>query len=101
MRHLVLLVVLLVATACASLKAATRDVSDVAKDMCEVVLAKRPEVLAQAKREKLSPVEVAQALCAVNDIANIFLQGAHRAGAQAVGEAHKLGKLRPTEPPAQ
>lgn len=91
----VLIVTLLGLTGCASLKTTTRDVSDVAHDMCEVVMARRPEVLAQAKREKLSPAEVAAALCAINDIVNPFLQGAQHAGARAVGAAHKLGKLRP------
>lgn len=95
MPKILIVVTLLGLTSCASLKTATRDVSDVAHDMCEVVMARRPEVLAQAKREKLSPAEVAAALCAANEILNPFLRGANAAGARAVGAAHKLGKLRP------
>ena len=90
---------LLASTGCASLKSTTRDISDVAHDMCEVVLMRRPEVLAQAKQQKLSPADVAKALCAVNDVVRPFLQGAHRAGAHAVVAAHRLGKLRPAPTP--
>jgi hypothetical protein len=90
----VAIVLFLLLGGCASFKSTVRDVSDVARDMCEVVLAGRPEVVAQAKQQGLSPLEVAKALCAINTVVNPFLQGARDAGEDAVGEAHRAGLLR-------
>lgn len=88
-------VVLLACVGCASFKNSVRSVSDAAKDVCQAVLVERPEVKAQAARDKVSPAEIAAALCAVNDILSPFVQGARRAGDHAVGNAQRVGKLHP------
>lgn len=71
-----------------------RSVSDAAHNLCELVLAERPEVIAQAKQKGISAEEVAKALCQINDIVRPFLAGASDAGDAAVGKAKAAGLLR-------
>jgi hypothetical protein len=61
-----------------------RTVSDVAKDLCVVTMGQRADVKAQAAHERVSPESIAKALCALNEIANPFLEAARRAGDEAV-----------------
>jgi len=79
---------------CAAFRTTVRDVSYVAHDLCESVLAQRAEVRAQAERQGISPLDVARALCAINDVVRPFVAGAEHAGDQAVGAAHRMGALR-------
>lgn len=70
-----------------------RSVSDVAHELCESVLIGRPEVVADAKRQGLNPLDVARALCITNDVVRPFLANAEDAGDEAVGSAQRAGLL--------
>jgi hypothetical protein len=71
-----------------------KTVSDAARDLCEAVFAQRPETIAQAKQQKLSPDEIAKIACAANAVVNPFLLAGRDAGDDAMGQAHKLGIVR-------
>ena len=71
-----------------------KTVSDAARDMCVAVFSERPEVAAQAKQDKLSPVDIAKLACAANGVLNPFLLASRDAGDEAMGRAHKLGLVR-------
>lgn len=97
MKQLVLRVFLIAfvfCTSCAAFKSVVRPISDIAREMCEATLVSRSEVKAQAAREGLTPIEVAQALCALNDVIQPFLVRANEAGDQAVRAATRSGALR-------
>ncbi len=71
-----------------------KTVMDAAHDLCVTVFAGRPEIRAQAKKEGLSPIEVARAACAVNDIVRPFFAAGMSAGDEAMGKAQKLGLVK-------
>lgn len=87
-----LLLVLLALSACTNLHPKT--VSDAARDLCITVFSERPEVIRQAKNENISPIDIAKAACAVNDVLNPFLLAGRQAGDEAMGQSQKLGLVK-------
>jgi hypothetical protein len=59
--------VLLVAVPCMSGCGIVRSASDEVASVCEGYLAAQPQVQAQAARERVSPLDIARAICLAND----------------------------------
>lgn len=76
---------------CGQLRA--RTVSDVAHDACELFMVERAEVRMKAQRQGVSPLDVARALCAANEVVRPFLMAGREAAPEAVMAAQRMGAL--------
>ena len=89
--YLVLCSALLVS--CDTLTAATPAAVDALTALCESGLLKRPEVIAQAESLGIEPKGVAQYLCAIPAVVNVFKEKGSDQPARAIEVAKDKGAL--------
>lgn len=92
MKYFIVFVFALLTASCSNLTPKT--VTDAAHDLCVAVFAGRAEVRAQAARQGVSPVDIARAACAINDVVRPFFAASQTAGDEAMGTAQKMGLVQ-------